>query len=315
MIKVENLTKTYADFKALDGVSFEVQKGEVIGFLGPNGAGKTTTMRILTGFFPPTSGRVEIDGFDVFSDSLEVRKRIGYLPENTPLYQDMEVYSFLRYIAELKDVEPEKKNQHIKNIMIRCGIEHMKNEIISRLSKGYKQRVGLAQALIGDPKVLILDEPTIGLDPKQIIEIRNLIKELGKEKTIILSTHILPEVAVTCSRVIIINDGKIVAEDTPENLENKVSGVAKVIVTVRGGNPDLIKTRLQGIKGVSNVTVLKNNAGLTDLSVQSEKDVDTRDKISQIVVQNNWGLIEMHRETLGLEEIFLKLTKKENSKS
>ncbi|MDD3887355.1 MAG: ATP-binding cassette domain-containing protein [Patescibacteria group bacterium] len=311
MIKVENLTKTYADFKALDGVSFEVQKGEIIGFLGPNGAGKTTTMRILTGFFPPTSGKVEIDGFDVFNDPVEVRKRIGYLPENTPLYQDMEVYSFLRYIAELKDVEPEKKNQHIKNIMERCGISHMKNEIISRLSKGYKQRVGLAQALIGDPKVLILDEPTIGLDPKQIIEIRNLIKELGKEKTIILSTHILPEVAVTCSRVIIINEGKIVAEDTPDNLENKVSGVAKVIVTVRGGSPDLIKTRLQGINGVSNVTVIKNHAGLTDLSIQSEKDVDVRDKVSSIIVQNNWGLIEMHRETLGLEEIFLKLTKKE----
>ncbi|MFA6296685.1 MAG: ATP-binding cassette domain-containing protein [Patescibacteria group bacterium] len=310
MIKVENLTKSYANFKALDGVSFEVQKGEIIGFLGPNGAGKTTTMRILTGFFPPTSGKVEIDGFDIFNDSIEVRKRIGYLPENTPLYQDMEVYAFLRYMAELKDVEPEKKNQHIKNIMKRCGIEHMKNEIISRLSKGYKQRVGLAQALIGDPKVLILDEPTIGLDPKQIIEIRNLIKELGKEKTIILSTHILPEVAVTCTRVIIINEGKIVAEDTPDNLENKVSGVAKVIVTVRGGSPDLIKSRLEGVQGVSNVTVLKNHAGFTDLSIQSEKDVDVRDKVSSIIVQNNWGLIEMHRETLGLEEIFLKLTKK-----
>lgn len=310
MIKVQNLTKSFANVKALDGVSFEVSKGEVIGFLGPNGAGKTTTMRILTGFFPPTSGKVEIAGFDIFEDSLEVRKRIGYLPENTPLYQDMEVYAFLRYIAELKDVEPEKKNEHIKAIMNRCGLLHMKDEVISRLSKGYKQRVGLAQALIGDPEVLILDEPTIGLDPKQIIEIRNLIKELGKEKTIILSTHILPEVAVTCTRVIIINEGKIVAEDTPDNLENKVSGVAKVIVTVRGGNPDLIKTRLQGISGVSNVTVLKNHAGLTDLGVQSEKDVDARDKISQIVVQNNWGLIEMHRETMGLEEIFLKLTKK-----
>lgn len=311
MIKVQNLTKAYANVKALDGVSFEVHRGEVIGFLGPNGAGKTTTMRILTGFLPATTGRVEIAGFDVFEDSLEVKKRIGYLPENAPLYLDMEVYAFLRYMAELKEVEPEKKNEHLKMIMEKCGLTEMKNEIIGRLSKGYRQRVGLAQALIGDPEVLILDEPTIGLDPRQIIEIRNLIRELGKDKTIILSTHILPEVAATCTRVIIINEGKIVAEDTPDNLENKVSGVAKVIVTVRGGSPDLIKTRLSGITGVTNVVVLKTRDGLTDLGIQSEKNIDVRDKVSQMVVSNNWGLVEMHRETMGLEEIFLKLTKKE----
>jgi len=311
MIKVTNLTKRFANVKALDGVSFEVHKGEVVGFLGPNGAGKTTTMRILTGFMPPSSGTVDIAGFDVFDDSIEVRKRIGYLPENTPLYQDMEVYAFLRYMADLKEVDPEKKNEHIKKIMDRCGIEHMKNEVISRLSKGYKQRIGLAAALIGDPEVLILDEPTIGLDPKQIIEIRNLIKELGKEKTIILSTHILPEVSVTCSRVIIINDGKIVAEDTPDNLQNKVSGVAKVHLTVRGGNGEDIKSKLQGINGVTGVDVLKSHDGLNDLSISSEKNADVRDKVSQVIVSNNWGLVEMKREMLGLEEVFLKLTKRE----
>lgn len=312
MIKVDNLTKKFANVKALDGVSFEIHKGEVVGFLGPNGAGKTTTMRILTGFIPPTSGRAEIAGFDVFDDSIEVRKRIGYLPENSPLYEDMEVSAFLRYMADLKEVEPEKKNEHIKKIMERCGIIHMKDEIIKRLSKGYKQRVGLASALIGDPEVLILDEPTIGLDPKQIIEIRNFIKELGKEKTIILSTHILPEVAVTCSRVIIINEGKIVAEDTPDNLENKVSGVAKVHLTVRGGNAEEIKLRLQAVQGVTGVIILKRYNDLVDLFIESEKNVDVRDQVSQAVVAHNWGLVEMKREMLGLEEVFLKLTKKES---
>ena len=312
MIKVNNLTKRFANVKALDGVSFEIHKGEVVGFLGPNGAGKTTTMRILAGFIPPTSGTAEIAGFDVFNDSIEVRKRIGYLPENTPLYQDMEVYAFLRYMADLREVEPEKINDHIKNIMGKCGLTHMKDEIISKLSKGYKQRVGLASALVGDPEVLILDEPTIGLDPKQIREIRNLIKELGKDKTIILSTHILPEVSMTCSRVIIMNDGKIVAEDTPDNLENKVSGAAKVHLTVKGGQAEDIKMKLEAIQGVTDVVVLKKHNGLTDLSIESEKNVDVRGRISQVIVSSNWDLVEMRREMLGLEEVFLKLTKKES---
>lgn len=311
MIEVKDLTKKYGSFQALDKVSFKVEKGEVIGFLGPNGAGKTTTMRILTGYFPPTSGVVEIGGYNILEDSLAIRKMIGYLPENNPIYLDMDVEDFLKFIASLKNVAKEKKSNHLKKIIEICGLEEVKRSRIKSLSKGYKQRVGIAQALIGDPEYLIMDEPTIGLDPKQIIEIRELIKNLGKEKTIILSTHILPEVSVTCSRVIIISRGKIVAEDTPDNLENKVSGVAKVLLTVKGPG-DSIKTILTGIDGVMNVNILKMHQGdLIDLEVESQKNIDIRSKLAQVVVGNNWHLLEMRREVLGLEEIFLKLTTKE----
>lgn len=311
MIEVKNLTKKYGSFEALKKVSFEVEKGEVIGFLGPNGAGKTTTMRILTGYIPPSSGSAKIGGYDVMEDSLAIRKRIGYLPENNPIYLDMDVDEFLKFIAGLKKITRDKKKQHIKKIIEVCGLGEVKRSRIKSLSKGFKQRVGIAQALIGDPEYLILDEPTIGLDPKQIIEIRELIKNLGKEKTIILSTHILPEVSVTCSRVIIISKGEIVAEDTPDNLENKVSGVAKVLITAKGP-ADSMKNILTGINGVQNVVIKKRHEGdLTDLEVESQKDIDVRGKLAQVVVGNNWDLLEMRREVLGLEEIFLKLTTKE----
>ncbi len=311
MIEVKDLSKKYGSFQALDKVSFKVEKGEVVGFLGPNGAGKTTTMRILTGYFPPTSGVVKIGGYNILEDSLAIRKMIGYLPENNPIYLDMDVEDFLKFIASLKNVAKEKKPKHLKKIIEVCGLDEVKRSRIKSLSKGYKQRVGIAQALIGDPEYLIMDEPTIGLDPKQIIEIRELIKNLGKEKTIILSTHILPEVSVTCSRVIIISRGKIVAEDTPDNLENKVSGVAKVLLTIKGPG-DSIKTILTGIDGVINVNILKMHQGdLIDIEVESQKNIDVRSKLAQVVVGNNWHLLEMRREVLGLEEIFLKLTTKE----
>lgn len=311
MIEVKDLTKKYGSFKALDKVSFQVNKGEVIGFLGPNGAGKTTTMRILTGYIPPSSGTVEIGGFDVIENSLEIRKRIGYLPENNPIYLDMDVDEFLKFVAGLKRVSRDKKKNHIDKIIEICGLNEVKRSRIKSLSKGFKQRVGIAQALVGDPEYLILDEPTIGLDPKQIIEIRDLIKNLGKEKTIILSTHILPEVSVTCSRVIIISKGEIVAEDTPDNLENKVSGVAKVLLTVKGPG-DSMKNILTGISGVQNILIKKRHQdGLVDLEIESQKDIDVRSKLAQVVVGNNWDLLEMRREVLGLEEIFLKLTTKE----
>ena len=311
MIKASKLTKKYGSKNAIKDVSFDIDKGEVVGFLGPNGAGKTTTMRILTGYIPPTSGQAKIGDLDVFDDSLEVRRQLGYLPENTPLYLGMDVEVFLKYIAALKRVTKDKRQNHISKIMKVCGIDNVKQSTIKTLSKGYKQRVGIAQALIGNPEVLILDEPTIGLDPKQIIEIRELIKSLAQEKTIILSTHILPEVSVTCSRVIIIADGKIVAEDTPDNLENKVSGVAKVIVTVKGPG-EAIKNQLAGITGIKNVNLKKTHPGdLNDLEIESEKAVDVRSKLAQVIARSDWDLLEMRREVLGLEEIFLKLTTKE----
>lgn len=311
MIEVKDLTKKYGSFKALDKVSFEVKKGEVVGFLGPNGAGKTTTMRILTGYLPPSSGVAKVGGFNVLDDSLEIRKRIGYLPENNPIYLDMDVDEFLKFIAKLKSVQREKRFKHINKIVDICGLGEVQRSRIKSLSKGFRQRVGIAQALIGDPEYLIMDEPTIGLDPKQIIEIRELIKNLGKEKTIILSTHILPEVSVTCSRVIIISRGNIVAQDTPGNLENKVSGVAKVLLTVKGP-ADSIKDILTGISGVVNVEIVKRHEdNLVDMEVESQKEVDVRNKLAQVVVGNDWHLLEMRREVLGLEEIFLKLTTKE----
>lgn len=311
MIQASKLTKKYGDKAAIQDVSFNIDKGEVVGFLGPNGAGKTTTMRILTGYIPPSSGEVKIGGLDVFDNSLEVRRKLGYLPENTPLYLDMDVEVFLKYIAALKKVTKEKRSNHVGKIMRVCGINNVRQSTIKTLSKGYRQRVGIAQALIGDPEYLILDEPTIGLDPKQIIEIRELIKSLAEDKTIILSTHILPEVSVTCSRVIIISEGKIVAEDTPDNLENKLSGVAKVLLTVKGPGEE-ISSRLRGVTGVKKVNIKKTQSGdLVDLEVASQKKIDVRGQLAQAIVQNNWDLLEMRREVLGLEEIFLKLTTKE----
>ena len=216
MIKVENLTKSYGNFQALKGVSFTVKKGEILGFLGPNGAGKTTTMRILTCFFPATSGKASIAGYDVFEESLEVRKRIGYLPENVPLYPEMKVTDYLKFVAGVKGVSRKAINERVSVVMEECVLTHMSHKLVGQLSKGYRQRVGIAQALVNEPDVLILDEPTVGLDPKQIIEIRKLIKGLAGRRTVILSTHILPEVSMTCQRVIIINDGRVIASDTPK---------------------------------------------------------------------------------------------------
>lgn len=311
MIEAINLTKKYGSKEALKNVSFQVDRGEVVGFLGPNGAGKTTAMRILTGYFPPTSGEVRIAGHDIFEDSLKARKVIGYLPENNPLYLDMDVDDFLNYIAWLKGVSKEKKNIQVREKIGICGLDDVKRQKIKSLSKGYKQRVGIAQALLGNPEVLIMDEPTIGLDPKQIIEIRELIKNLGKEKTIILSSHILPEVSVTCSRVIIISNGEIVAEDTPDNLENKVSGAAKVLVTARGAKDEILN-KLGTLEGVEEIEAKKEHGNnMFDFEIKSQKDRDIRGSIARSIVQSNWDLLEMRRETLGLEEIFLKLTTKE----
>lgn len=307
-IQVENLRKDYGNFEALRDVSFEVQKGEILGFLGPNGAGKTTTMRILTGFMPPSSGTARVAGYDVFSESIEVRKRIGYLPETVPLYTEMSVYDYLDFAARLRDVKD--REQAIERAMEMTNIGERADMLIGKLSKGFRQRVGIAQALVHSPDVLILDEPTIGLDPKQIIDVRNLIKSLGSEHTIILSTHILPEVSQTCSRVLIINDGKIVAEDTPTRLSARVRGAEHIFLQVAKPAPE-IPSELEKLKGVLGVRAQDANSGTFE--IETTLGTDRRTDIAAMAVQRGWGLLELRPVGMTLEEVFLKLTTEEPS--
>ena len=307
MITVENLTKRYATKTAIDGVSFQVERGEILGFLGPNGAGKTTTMRIITGFIPASDGTVRLDGFDVFEDPLDVKHRIGYLPENPPLYVEMSVSGYLRFVAKIKGVPKEKIDSEVKRVMDRVNIIDVRDRIIAKLSKGYKQRVGLAQALLNDPPVLILDEPTIGLDPKQIHEVRELIKGLAGNHTVVLSTHILPEVEQTCSRVVIIDRGKIVAVDTPQNLRLQVQGAERVFMEIQGP-PSEIASQLKKTPGVIDVRTVATTDGRHRFQIESELKKEIRSDLARTVVQNGWGLFELQAETMSLEDIFLKLT-------
>ncbi len=300
-IHVQNLTKTYGYTEALRDVSFDVQKGEILGFLGPNGAGKTTTMRILTGFMPPSSGAARVAGYDVFSDSIEVRKRIGYLPETVPLYTEMSVWDYLDFAARLRGVAG--RDQAIERAMEMTNISEKADTLIGKLSKGYRQRVGIAQAIVHDPEVLILDEPTIGLDPKQIIEIRNLIKSLAGNHTVILSTHILPEVSQICSRVLIINEGKIVAEDTPERLGARVRGAEHIHLQVAKPAPG-IPVELEKVQGV--LSAQARDAGVYE--IETTQGTDRRADIAAMAVQRGWGLLELRPVSLSLEEVFLKLT-------
>src|SRR3990167_1350329 len=309
MIKVENLTKRYADKLAVDNISFEVQEGEVLGFLGPNGAGKSTTMRILTCFIPATSGFARVAGNDVFTDSLKVREQIGYLPENVPLYLDMRVNEYLMFRAELKKVPRRERRSKMGECLERCGIVDVQNQMVGTLSKGYRQRVGLADVLIHDPKILVLDEPTIGLDPNQIRQVRQLIKELGEKHTILLSTHILPEVEMICGRVIIINKGKIVAMDTPSNLESQLKGGSNIVLEVRG-NCEKIKNALSSIKGVKKV-VWYEKGEVNNFSVEAEKGMDIREDIFSNIVKNNGVIREMKQTAVTLEEIFHQITTQE----
>jgi ABC-2 type transport system ATP-binding protein len=311
VIRVEHLTKNYGPRVAVADVTFDVGQGEVLGFLGPNGAGKTTTMRMLTGYLPPSGGRAEVEGFDVATQSLQARAKIGYLPETVPLYPDMSVRSYLDFMGKIKGVRKDRRRE-VDRAMEKARIAHRAGDQIGKLSKGLRQRVGLAQALLGDPPVLILDEPTSGLDPKQIIEVRNLIKSLGGEHTVILSTHILPEVAVTCSRIVIISNGRVVAEDTPENLDRRLKGAESIALTVRGPGDQV--TRL--LKGVPHVTsVLADadgrtpaNGGLGTFTVQSAIGADIREALASAVVNGGFGLMELKPAHLSLEEIFLQLT-------
>lgn len=308
MIDVQHLTKFYGNVPAIQDVTFQIEKGEVVGFLGPNAAGKTTTMRILTGFLPPSAGTARVAGYDVFHDSLEVRRRIGYLPETVPLYPEMTVYGYLDYVARLRNAD--QRNDRIWNVMERVALDDRADDLIGKLSKGYRQRVGLAQALVHDPEVLILDEPTIGLDPNQIIEVRELIRELGKEHTIILSTHILPEVSQTCERVIIINQGRIVAMDTPDRLTTRLKGNERVFVQV--AQPvEGVEEALKGINGVNAVEA--RNHGVYE--VECALGADRRSDIASMAVQRGWGLLELRPMGLSLEDIFLQLTTSEEGRT
>jgi ABC-2 type transport system ATP-binding protein len=301
MIQVEGICKSFGQTVALQDVSFHVERGEVLGFLGPNGAGKTTTMRILTGYLAPSAGQATVAGFDVFTQSLEVRRRIGYMPETVPLYPEMTVRSYLEYLAHLRTLLA--GDQRMAYAMDVCGIAHHADTIIGKLSKGYRQRVGLAQALLHNPEVLVLDEPTIGLDPKQVVEVRRLIHDLGGERTIILSTHILPEVSEICGRVLIINQGRIVAEDTPKRLTARLQGAERIRLQVQGADEEL-RQRLATIEGVLSVEPL-NGSGY---EVQSALGVDVRPQLAATVVNGGWGLLEMRPGGMSLEQIFLKLT-------
>jgi ABC-2 type transport system ATP-binding protein len=309
-IKVKNLTKYYGNALAVDDISFEVTKGDILGFLGPNGAGKSTTMKIITTYLPPTTGAVTIDELDVEDNSLEVRKKIGYLPESNPLYMDMNVVDYLYYVARLYSIPEEIIDSKVHEMIDVCGLDSMKHKDIGELSKGYKQRVGLAQAMINDPELLILDEPTSGLDPNQIREIRNLIKKLGKEKTVILSTHILSEVQATCNRVIIINKGKIVADGTPEELQSRSKGQSIVTLEVVDNvDKNTLREALKNCRGVTKVEHAKETDGSFIYNIYGEPGVDLRPVISNTVISNKATLLSMQTKQTSLEDIFRDLTK------
>jgi ABC-2 type transport system ATP-binding protein len=310
VISVKNLTRTFGSTVAVDDITFDVSRGEVLGFLGPNGAGKTTTMRILTCYLAPDRGSVTVAGFDVWDDSLEIRKRVGYLPENAPIYQDMDVVSYLAFVSEVRGIPRGETAQRIGKMIDTCGLERVVGRNIGELSKGFKQRVGLAQTLIHDPDILILDEPTTGLDPSQIIEIRELIKEMGKERTVILSTHILPEVEATCSRVLIINDGRIVATGTPEELQAVAGGEGAVYVSISAGGAP-VAAKLAEISSVSSVTRVAESGEYTTYLVKSIDGLDIGEAIFNMAVGNTWKINELRRERLSLEDIFLRLTTRE----
>ena len=305
MIKVENLTKKYGELAALDGVSFEMQEGEVIGVLGPNGAGKTTLLRILVMFLEPTSGKVEIDNLDLGNPlyQQDIKSKIGYLPENAPLYEDMTVWEYLSFTGKMQGIKKNNLSEKILNVLEKCGLKDKQNTEISILSKGYRQRVGIAQALIHDPKIVILDEPTTGLDPNQRIEIRDLIKEIGKSKTVILSSHVLSEVQATCSRILIINKGKIVADDTPERLENKNRNQAMINAEVDELGVNLVP-RLKLIEGIREVEINGNR-----ITITTTLNFDLRKDIAKIIVEENSGLLELTRKQANLEDVFIELTR------
>ena len=307
MIEAINLSKHFGPNWAVSDINFKVEKGEILGLLGPNGAGKTTTMRLLTGYLDPSEGRAVIGGHDMAEDPIEAKRRIGYLPEVPPVYPEMRVTSYLEFVGRLKGISRKHLKDRVNEVVRKCALADVRYRIVGRLSKGYRQRVGLAQALINSPDVLILDEPTAGLDPKQIIETRQLIGELAGEHTIILSTHILPEVEQTCQRVIIINEGRVVAADTPQNLTVRLRGFQTVRVVVEGPASDVF-SRLRALEGVHEVEETKRESGTVTFEVSSDKGRDMRRELAKKIVESGWGLIEMQLAGMSLEDVFLKLT-------
>jgi ABC-2 type transport system ATP-binding protein len=313
LIEVEHLTKSYGQARAVNDISFQVEKGEILGFLGPNGAGKTTTMRVLTGYLPASSGTARIAGYDVFEQSMEVRKRIGYLPETPPLYPDMSVGDYLAFVARIKGVPSGDINRRMEEAMRMANITDKRYELIKRLSRGYKQRVGIAQAIVHNPDVVILDEPTVGLDPNQIKEVRHLIKGLAGEHTIILSTHILPEVEMTCDRVVIINRGRIVAVDTTENLTSQIKGGERVQVKIRGPQ-EKIRNTLEKIDAVKQVDLSpSDDSDVVGATIESEQGTDLRPQIAARIVSSGLDLLELRAVKVSLEDIFMQLTTEEKS--
>ena len=315
MIEVKNVTKKYPNIKAVDNINFTIKDGEVVGFLGPNGAGKTTTMNMITGFIEPTEGQIIINGFDIVKKSKKAKKQIGYMPEGVPLYTELTAREFVNYMAELKDVKAKERKEAVEKAIEETGLKDVQNKLIKNLSRGYKQRVSMAGALVGNPEVIILDEPTVGLDPKQITEIRSLIKELGKKHTVILSSHILSEVSQICERVIIINHGKIVAIDTPENLENKTKEKNTILVTVEDKN-EKMKNLKEEVKEIEEIKLVKDNEdGTKQYAVTSADKVDLRKKIFEILPKQDITIFELKKDESTLEDAFIKLIdsdKKEN---
>lgn len=308
MIKVENLTKSYGAVKAVEGISFEVEKGEIVGFLGPNGAGKSTTMRMLSCYLPPTSGRAEIAGYDIFKDSLRAREHIGYMPEHVPLPQDMRVNEYLKFRAALKGVPGRRINERLNDVLDLCSLKDVQRKLIGFLSKGYRQRVGLADAMIHEPELLILDEPTIGLDPNQIRQVRDLIKNLRRHHTILISTHILPEVEMTCSRVLIINKGKIEAMDTPENLRSRISSRGEIMLEIKVADASAAAKKLRVMQNVKDVSHHKVGEWAR---FQLQVEGDLREEIHDLVKKEDWPLRELTRRNATLEQVFAEVTEAE----
>ena len=308
MIYVENLTKYYDGLCAVDQITFDMHKGEILGLLGPNGAGKTTTLRMITGFLRPTSGSIRVKDYTIEQHSLEIRKLLGYLPEAAPLYHDMLVYDYLHYVAKIREFAKGQIHSRIRELGELCGLNEVMHKPIGELSRGYKQRVGLAHAMMSDPEILVLDEPTSGLDPNQIIEIREIIKQIGKEKTIILSTHILSEAEATCDRIVIINRGKIVADDSTESLKRKARGESLINISLQNATFHLVESKLSEIKGIDSITPVDDTEGATQVIVTCQSSIDLRGEIYRKIKETDWVLLDFHQETKTLEKIFRELT-------
>ena len=309
MIQVENLTKYYHTLCAVDQINFDIQKGEILGLLGPNGAGKTTTLRMLTGYLQPSSGNIHVKGLSIDQHMLEIKKILGYLPESAPLYHDMLVFDYLNYVAAVREINGDQKLARIRRLADLCGINEVMHQPIGELSKGYKQRVGLAHAMMNDPEVLVLDEPTSGLDPNQIVEIRKIIKEIGKEKTIILSTHILSEAEATCDRIVIISQGKIVADGSTENLKRSAGGKKDMHLSLQNADFETVQKSFADIKGIENVSRLSETDGTLNVRLSYQSTDDLRPDVYRKIKKTDWVLLDFHQETRSLENIFRELTK------